>query len=50
MKKSLETSNEVPIKTEALLNAYKSRDEIKPKDTILDVNEVEKNVDLLQNY
>ena len=33
MKKSLETSNEVPKKTEALLNAYKSKDEIKTKDT-----------------
>ena len=37
MRKNLETSSEVPKKTEALLNAYKSRDEIKPKDTILDV-------------
>ena len=48
MRKNLETSNEVPKKTEALLNAYKSKDEIKPKDTILDVNEVKKNVDLLE--
>ena len=47
MTKNLETSKEVPKKTEALLNAYKTKEEIKPKETILDVTAVEKNIDLL---
>ena len=49
MRKNLETSKEVPKKTEALLNAYKTKEEIKPKETILDVTAVEKNIDLLEH-
>jgi co-chaperonin GroES (HSP10) len=45
MTKNLETSKEVPKKTEALLNAYKSRDEI--ENTILDAKNVEKDKNLL---
>lgn len=45
MKKNLETSKEVPKKTEALLNAYKSRDEV--ESTVLDVKNVEKDKSLL---
>ena len=45
MTKNLETSKEVPKKTEALLNAYKSRDEVEP--TVLDAKNVEKDKNLL---
>jgi co-chaperonin GroES (HSP10) len=45
MTKNLETSKEVPKKTEALLNAYKSRDEI--ENTVLDAKNVEKDKNLL---
>jgi co-chaperonin GroES (HSP10) len=45
MTKNLETSKEVPKKTEALLNAYKSRKEI--EDTVLDAKNVEKDKKLL---
>lgn len=45
MTKNLETSKEVPKKTEALLNAYKSRDEI--ENTVLDAENVEKDKNLL---
>ena len=38
MTKNLETSKEVPKKTEALLKAYKSRDEI--ENTALDAKNV----------
>jgi len=44
MTKNLETSKEVPKKTEALLNAYKSRDEVEP--TVLDAKNVEKDKNL----
>ena len=46
MTKNLETSKEVPKKTEALLNAYKSRDEI--ENTVLDAKNVEKDKNLLE--
>jgi len=45
MTKNLETSKEVPKKTEALLNAYKSRDEVET--TVLDAKNVEKDKNLL---
>ena len=45
MTKNFETSKEVPKKTEALLDAYKSEDEI--KDTKLDVKAIEGNKNLL---
>ena len=45
MTKNLETSNEVPKKKEALLNAYKSRKEI--EETVLDAKNVEKDQNLL---
>ena len=45
MTKNLETSKEVPKKTEALLNAYISRDEVEP--TVLDAKNVEKDKNLL---
>ena len=45
MTKNLETSKEVPKKTEALLNAYKSRDEV--ENTVLDAKNVEKDKNLL---
>ena len=45
MTKNLETSKEVPKKTEALLNAYKSRDEI--ENAVLDAKNVEKDKNLL---
>ena len=45
MTKNLETSKEVPKKTEALLNAYKSRDEI--ENTVLDAKNIEKDKNLL---
>jgi len=45
MTKNLETSKEVPKKTEALLNAYKSRDEV--ESTVLDAKNVEKDKNLL---
>lgn len=45
MTKNLETSKEVPKKTEALLNAYKSRKEI--EETVLDAKNVEKDEKLL---
>jgi len=44
MTKNLETSKEVPKKTEALLNAYKSRDEV--ENTVLDAKNVEKDKNL----
>ena len=46
MTKNFETSKEVPKKTEALLDAYKSKDEI--KDTKLDVKSIEDNKGLLE--
>jgi len=46
MTKNFETSKEVPKKTEALLDAYKSEDEI--KDTKLDVKSIEDNKGLLE--
>jgi len=45
MTKNLETSKEVPKKTEALLNAYKSRDEVET--TVLDAKNIEKDKNLL---
>ena len=45
MTKNLETSKEVPKKTEALLNAYKSREEI--EETRLDAKAIEKDASLL---
>ena len=45
MTKNLETSKEVPKKTEALLNAYKSRGEV--ENTVLDAKNVEKDKNLL---
>mgnify|MGYP001246278971 CR=1 FL=1 len=41
MTKNLETSKEVPKRTEALLDAYKSKDEI--NETQLDVKAIESN-------
>ena len=45
MTKNLETSKEVPKRTEALLDAYKSKDEI--NETQLDVKAIESNKSLL---
>jgi len=45
MTKNLETSKEVPKKTEALLNAYKSREEV--EETRLDAKAIEKDSNLL---
>lgn len=45
MTKNLETSKEVPKKTEALLNAYKSREEV--EETRLDAKSIEKDANLL---
>nr|ASN63619.1 co-chaperonin GroES [uncultured virus] len=45
MTKNLETSKEVPKRTEALLNAYKSREEV--EETRLDAKAIEKDSNLL---
>jgi len=44
MTKNLETSKEVPKRTEALLNAYKSKEEL---ETVLDTKSIEQDVNLL---
>jgi len=44
MTKNLETSTEVPKRTEALLNAYKSKEEL---ETVLDSKSIEQDVNLL---
>ena len=44
MTKNLETSTEVPKRTEALLNAYKSKEEL---ETVLDTKTIEQDVNLL---
>ena len=44
MTKNLETSTEVPKRTEALLNAYKSKEEL---ETVLDSKAIEQDVNLL---
>ena len=44
MTKNLETSTEVPKRTEALLNAYKSKEEL---ETVLDTKSIEQDVNLL---
>jgi hypothetical protein len=41
MTKNLETSTEVPKRTEALLNAYKSKEEL---ETVLDTKTIEQDV------
>ena len=46
MTKNLETSKEVPKRTEALLNAYKSREEV--EETRLDAKAIEKDSNLLE--
>ena len=44
MTKNLDTSTEVPKRTEALLNAYKSKEEL---ETVLDTKTIEQDVNLL---
>ena len=44
MTKNLETSTEVPKRTEELLNAYKSKEEL---ETVLDTKTIEQDVNLL---
>jgi len=44
MTKNLETSTEVPKRTEALLNAYKSKEEL---ETVLDTKTIEQDANLL---